>query len=136
MEIYKDNVLVVADRRLIYIPIIHTAADMGRLSIPARRAALQKLGLRGLKNKENVIDQYWTSIEQTVAGLDLPFEKVRLYQDGLPVCGQEPEIVSELAAESRHDTRPATSRNLSRNGRSRSPIGKRQNGSVPIMPNS
>jgi hypothetical protein len=27
----------------------------------------------------------------------LPYEKVRLYQDGLPVCGREVEIVTELA---------------------------------------
>ena len=92
----------VIDRKLIYIPIIHTEADMGRLSGPVRRAALQKLGLRGLKNKANLIDKIWTVIEKTIEGLDLSFEKVRLYQDGLPVCGNESGIVADLAAESRN----------------------------------
>ena len=92
----------VIDRKLIYIPIIHTEADMGRLSGPVRRAALQKLGLRGLKNKADLIDKIWTEIEKTVEGLALSFEKVRLYQDGLPVCGNESAIVADLASESRN----------------------------------
>lgn len=92
----------VMNRKLIYIPIIHTEADMGRLKGPVRRAALQKLGLRGLKNKANLIDKIWTEIEKTVEGLALSFEKVRLYQDGLPVCGNEPAIIADLAAKSRN----------------------------------
>jgi hypothetical protein len=92
----------VIDRRLIHIPIIHTEADMGRLSGPVRQAALQKLGVRGIKKKADLIDKVWTLIEKTVDGLDLSFEKVRLYQDGLPVCGNESGIVADLAAESRN----------------------------------
>jgi hypothetical protein len=77
----------VMDKKLIHIPIIHTEADMGRLIGPVRQAALQKLGVRGIKKKTDLIDKIWTVIEKTVEGLDLSFEKVRLYQDGLPVCG-------------------------------------------------
>jgi len=90
-------------RTLIYIPIIHTEADMGGLGKSVRSAALRRLGLRGLKSKENIIDKIWMEIEQTIGGLDLPYEKVRLYQDGLPVCGREADIVKELAkSESRN----------------------------------
>ena len=39
----------------------------------------------------------WAEIEQAIEGLDLRYEKVRLYQDGLPVCGREAEIVRDLA---------------------------------------
>jgi hypothetical protein len=92
----------VIDRKLLYIPIIHTEADMGGLSGPVRRAGLQKFGLRGLKNKANIIHNMWTVIEKTIEGLDLSFEKVRLYQDGLPVCGNEFGIVADLAVESRN----------------------------------
>ncbi len=101
-KINKSTCPEVADRKLIYIPIIHTEADMGKLSGPVRRAALQKLGLRGLKNKSKLIDKIWTEIEKTIEGLDLLFEKVRLYQDGLPVCGNEHAIVLAQAAESRN----------------------------------
>ncbi len=44
------------DRRLIYIPILHTDADMGRLSGPVRLAALKKLGISGIK-KQNGFNQ-------------------------------------------------------------------------------
>jgi hypothetical protein len=43
------------------------------------------------------IDRIWADIETTINRLDLVYDKVRLYQDGLPVCGREREIVQELA---------------------------------------
>jgi len=85
------------ERTLIYIPIVHTEADMGNLSESVRQAAIRKLGLMGWKRKVNLIDKIWTTIEKTVEELNLPYEKVFLYQDGLPVCGRETEIVMELA---------------------------------------
>jgi len=43
------------------------------------------------------IGRIWDEIEQTIESLDLSYEKVRLYQDGLPVCARAAEIVKELA---------------------------------------
>jgi hypothetical protein len=45
----------------------------------------------------DLIGQMWEEISRTVEAWDLPWEKVRLYQDGLPRCGREAEIVTELA---------------------------------------
>lgn len=87
----------ILERTLIYIPIIHTQADMGALSEAVRRATLQKLGKKSWKRKVHLTDKMWTDIEQVIDALDLPYGKVRLYQDGLPVCGREVEIVTELA---------------------------------------
>lgn len=84
-------------RTLIYLPIIHTPADMGALKESVVRATLEKLGRLGLARKIQTIDKIWTEIEGVLDGLALTFEKVRLYQDGLPVCGREAEIVAELA---------------------------------------
>ena len=39
----------------------------------------------------------WEQIESVVASLPVTAGTVRVYQDGLPVCGHEREIVSELA---------------------------------------
>jgi hypothetical protein len=61
------------------------------------RATLEKMGRAGLSRKTAAIDQTWTEIERCIAGIDLAFDRVRLYQDGLPVCGREGEIVTELA---------------------------------------
>ena len=90
-------------RTLIYFPIIHTRADMGALGESIKRATLEKLGRQSMKRKINMIDQVWTEIETTIDKLDISYENVRLYQDGLPVCGKEVEVVTELAkAESRN----------------------------------
>lgn len=45
----------------------------------------------------NLVDKVWEEIERTIEALPLPSGEVRLYQDGLPVCGMEDKIVSELA---------------------------------------
>lgn len=85
------------DRTLIYIPIIHTQADMGALARSVQRVTVQKLGRRAWKRNADVIEQMWAEICRTVEGWGLPWEKVRLYQDGLPRCGREADIVTELA---------------------------------------
>ena len=84
-------------RSLIHIPIIHTQADMGALSQAIKEITIQKLGQAGWERNVNLIDEIWTRIEEAIDGWALPYEKVRLYQDGLPICGREVEIVTELA---------------------------------------
>jgi hypothetical protein len=84
-------------RALIYIPIIHTQADMGALARSVRRVTVQKLGRQAWKRNVDVIGRMWAEIRRTVEAWDLPWEKVRLYQDGLPRCGREAEIVADLA---------------------------------------
>jgi len=84
-------------RTLIYFPIVHTQADMGALQDSVARAALEKTGRAGLARKNAAINQIWTDIEAAIDALPLSFERLRLYQDGLPVCGREAEIVTELA---------------------------------------
>jgi hypothetical protein len=84
-------------RTLIYFPIIHTQTDMGGLSESLRRATIRKLGQKGWKLQVNAIEKMWTGIERTIDSLALPYERVRLYQDGLAVCRRELQIVKELA---------------------------------------
>jgi hypothetical protein len=84
-------------RTLIYFPIVHTQADMGALQESVARATLEKMGRAGLARKTAAVDRIWTEIETAIDALALCFDRVRLYQDGLPVCGREAEIVTELA---------------------------------------
>lgn len=84
-------------RRLIYFPIIHNQADMGALSDSVRQASLKKLGRSGWNRKIDLIDKLWTEIENSVGQLSVPFNRVRVYQDGLPVSGTEKNLVVELA---------------------------------------
>ena len=86
-----------AVRRLIHIPVIHSQAEMGSLSPAIQAIMLRKLGAQGWADKVSAIDGIWTRIEEAIEEWSLPYKKLRLYQDGLPVCGREQDIVSELA---------------------------------------
>jgi len=84
-------------RSLIHLPIIHTQADMGALSQAIKELTIKKLGQGGWERNVTLIDEIWTRIEEAIDSWALPYERVRLYQDGLPICGREAEIVTELA---------------------------------------
>ena len=70
---------------------------MGALNEPIQRLKVKKLGKRMWERNLELVKDFWTQIEQVTEGLALAYEKVRLYQDGLPVCGHELEIVTDLA---------------------------------------
>jgi hypothetical protein len=84
-------------RTLLHIPIMHTQADMGALREPIRQLTIEKLGQEGWERKVKTADQRWEAIRQVIEKWELPYEQVRLYQDGLPNCGREVEIVTQLA---------------------------------------
>ena len=84
-------------RRLFYFPIIHNQADMGALSDSIRQASMKKLGRSGWNRKIDLIDKLWTETEKSVEQLSVPLNRVRIYQDGLPVSGEEKNLVAELA---------------------------------------
>lgn len=87
-----------AQRILIHVPIVHTQADMGALGKHIRRHLVESLGERWWQGRLNTVDRFWDEIEASIAALDLPYQGLRIYQDGLPVCGRELDIVKELAA--------------------------------------
>jgi len=84
-------------RALTYVPIIHTEAEIGTLARPMRRLTIQKFNREAWTRNENVITHMWQEIRRTVEEWTLPWGHVRLYQDGLPRCGREAEIVADLA---------------------------------------
>jgi hypothetical protein len=84
-------------RKLVYIPIIHTAADMGTLAASIRGKKLFLVGRQGLARNVAAVEKMWDKIERVASRLPLAPGTVRVYQDGLPICQHEQEIVSELA---------------------------------------
>jgi len=84
-------------RKLVHIPIVHSETDLGDLSGPVQRAGLRLLGSRAWRSKLKAIEAMWAEIERSIEHSELSYERVRLYQDGLPVCGRELEIVADLA---------------------------------------
>lgn len=70
---------------------------MGALSESIRKITLQKLGERVWRRKINLVKQFWADLESILDKLSLVYAQIRLYQDGLPVCDKEQDIVAELA---------------------------------------
>ena len=84
-------------RNLLYFSIVHSQLDMGALSESVRKVTLQKLGERVWRQKINFVKRFWSDVENILNKLTLPYAQTRVYQDGLPVCGKELDIVTELA---------------------------------------
>ncbi len=79
-------------RALIYFPIIHSHKDLGTLD---KRVS----DLRTDEQADKYLDateHFWKMIATTIEDLELDYSHLRLYQDGLPVCGKEQEIVAEV----------------------------------------
>jgi len=86
------------NRQLIYVPIIHCPADMGTLRDGLENIYVEQFGRRRWEEHLALIDKFWESVRTGLDELDLDYHHVDLYQDGLPVCGKELQIVEETAA--------------------------------------
>ena len=84
-------------RILYHYPIVHSQSEMGAFSETIRKVTLEKLGESVWRQKVGLIGEMWRGIEESVDALALDYSQTRVYQDGLPVCGRESEIVSEIA---------------------------------------
>lgn len=84
-------------RRLIHVPILHTAADLGSLAESVKAQYAKILGPAGWTWRQQTVEQLWRAIRGRIEALGLDYAKTRIYQDGLPVCGFELQIVQELA---------------------------------------
>lgn len=83
-------------RRLIYIPIVHTEADMGSVSEEMKKEYIARYGKSRWFEHLRLIDRLWENIGKRLLAMPLEYGKTRLYQDGLPICGKEEDIVREL----------------------------------------
>ena len=88
-----------AMRTLIVIPIVHTEQDMGSLLEQTRLAYVSKYGQEKWAEHLKSISDFWLGIGQIIKSLDPHYASVRLYQDGLPICGKEEQIVRDVAAQ-------------------------------------
>jgi hypothetical protein len=84
-------------KRVVFIPIIHNLADLGSLAESVRTHYLQHFGPTVWQQRQRAVETLWGDIRQALYALALDYGKVRIYQDGLPVCGKEEPIVRELA---------------------------------------
>lgn len=84
-------------RRLLWVPVIHTEADLGSMSEAVRQVHVRSRGKSHWERRLQTVEQLWQQTRQAIDGLDLNYPHVCLYQDGLPNSGHEVEIVRDLA---------------------------------------
>jgi hypothetical protein len=84
-------------RRLVIVPIIHTAWDMGSLAQDLEKAYRACYGDRKWEEHVRAVAQMWRGIERRIDSVRLNWQRASLYQDGLPVCESALEIVTDLA---------------------------------------
>lgn len=85
-------------KTVVIIPIVHSSADLGSLAEAVRERYLRELGPQVWNEHELLVARLWEQIGTSLGSLPLVYEATRIYQDGLPVCGHELEIVREMAA--------------------------------------
>jgi hypothetical protein len=81
-------------RTLIHFPIVHSAEDLGGLADATKQTRADDAAHA---RHEKAVAAIWDHIEQAVKALPVASRGWRVYQDGLPVCGHELEIVNQLA---------------------------------------
>jgi hypothetical protein len=85
-------------RHLIHVPILHTPADMGSSGEGLEAAYVERFGRRHWDEYLHLVQGFWQSVRDGLDQPGLDYHQVDLYQDGLPVCGKEEEIVRKAAA--------------------------------------
>lgn len=84
-------------RRLVHIPIVHSDADLGSAAAAVRQAYVENKGEAAWKESRQAVARFWHAVETAVERIGADAANLRLYQDGLPVCGFEDRIVRDLA---------------------------------------
>lgn len=75
-------------RKLVYVRIVHTSADMGSLGEELIQETISKIGREKWEENKRLIEKFWEELEKEIFQLNLDLEHTIVYQDGLP-CGGE-----------------------------------------------
>ncbi len=77
-------------KKVIYIPIIHNKADLGSLGSQLSVEGERKYGATSWQNHLEEVDKSWDEIGiEIIRQLEnVPWDTIKIYQDGLPVTGE------------------------------------------------
>jgi len=76
-------------KKLIYIPIVHNKSDLGSLGSQLSVEGERKYGVAAWRDHLEKVDRSWDKIEIEIFKKlkKTSFDKIKIYQDGLPVTG-------------------------------------------------
>jgi hypothetical protein len=75
-------------RKLIYVPIIHSMADMGSIGKELKHKSISSYGEKKWQKHTEAVNDYWEAIESYFENIDLSMKGIRIYQDGMFVEGE------------------------------------------------
>ncbi|MGA2793476.1 MAG: hypothetical protein ABSE69_08055 [Roseiarcus sp.] len=84
--------------RLIYVPVVHSTVEMGSAAPAYKAAFVARYGESKWAERSAEFDAVWRAIADAINRVGLDLSHVKLYQDSLPVCGRENELVRDLAS--------------------------------------
>ncbi len=83
-------------RKLIYVPILHTLADMGSIAPSLEARGIAIVGKEGWERHKKTISGFWSSLEDYFKSLEV--KGFQIYQDGMCADGElGMKIVNEAA---------------------------------------
>jgi len=90
-------------RKLLIIPIVHNAADLGRLEHRLEQIKRATMPRERIEASRKQVARFWEELRVAIESWQLNFSKVVVYQDALPLApathvGLEIKIVKELAS--------------------------------------
>lgn len=83
---------------LIYVPIIHTSADLGSLAKDVAKRGIADLGEEFWEEHRRTVDRFWDVISDYFDSLDV--SEVKIYQDGMVGEGEVGEKIVEEGVKS------------------------------------
>lgn len=81
-------------RTLIYVPIIHTSADLGSIAQDVTKRGIRHLGEEIWTKHKNTVEGFWDAISRYFDSVDV--KGIKIYQDGLVADG---EVGQKIVAE-------------------------------------
>jgi len=76
---------ITATKILIYIPVIHTSADLGSLADEVAKRGITNIGKDRWEEHQNTVDGFWKAISTHLDSLNV--SGMKLYQDGMIADG-------------------------------------------------
>ena len=86
-------------RTLIVVPIVHTTQDLVSFQERVQAAHKRIYGEKAWAAHVQSVDDLWAAIRAQIFSYQLNYAKLRIYQDGLPLCAHEMQIVRDVAAQ-------------------------------------
>ncbi|MFA4853352.1 MAG: hypothetical protein WC868_10865 [Bacteroidales bacterium] len=75
-------------KTLIYVPIIHSSADMGSMGKELNKKGISEFGEDVWKTHINTVNGFWEAIEHYFKTIDIYIKGIKIYQDGMFVDGE------------------------------------------------